>query len=273
MEVGEHGLVVEAADLDGKVLPIGFGGFQGREGVFCFAEMAGVEGVFHLEIEGPGSIMWHAVDTAADFLDFYELLRFFFQFSRRGVVHHKEGGTAESETGRYELVFQMKFADVFKDFGKEGGHGVQMIEGGGPFEKGQGCLPREGELQPLDAGHVPSIAGMKFGEIEVVGHEKHCFHVLLHQVMGNVVQKVGRIDAGPHQQNGVGAFVQNNEGELIVFRQAGKSHGFGEASHGIVPVGRLIQVLPPCFFAPELEFGLEKFLHQGKEEIFAGLPI
>lgn len=109
--------------------------------------------------------------------------------------------------------------------------------------------------------------------MEVVDHEEHCFQVLFHDFIGDVVQKVGGVHAGAGEEDGVGAFVKDGKGEFVVFCQAGKTHGLGKASHGVVPVGGLVQVLMLDFLAPELEFGLEKFLHQGEEKVFMGLPV
>lgn len=97
--------------------------------------------------------------------------------------------------------------------------------------------------------------------------------MLFHDVVGNVVQKVGGVHAGAGEEDGVGAFVKDGKGEFIVFCQAGKTHGLGKASHGVVPVGGLVQVLPPGFLAPELKFGLEKFLHEREEKVFMDLPV
>lgn len=97
--------------------------------------------------------------------------------------------------------------------------------------------------------------------------------MLFHDVVGNVVQKVGGVHAGAGEEDGVGAFVKDGKGEFVVFCQAGKTHGLGKASHGVVPVGGLVQVLPLGFLAPELEFGLEKFFHDREEKVFMDLPV
>ena len=160
-QVGQMAPVVEAADLEGQVFPVSFGGFQVGEVCDGLVEPAGVEGVFCFEIVFPGAFVVHAVDVVHDGLEGGEFLHFFSVLSGGGVIHGGEGGAAETKAGRPEFFFCPESVDSGLCFGAAGNHFVQVVEGCGAFQKIHGHSAQGVQSHSLDAGQIFSIGSLK----------------------------------------------------------------------------------------------------------------
>ena len=272
-EVGQVSPEVETAYLEGQVFSVSFRGFQVGKVNSGFVEPAGIEIIFCLEIVFPGSVVMDTVNFIHDALESGKLCDFFFVLSRSGVVHHGEGRAAEAKPGGIEFLFCVKLPDTAQNLGAGGSHLVQIIEGSGAFQKIHGNLSQGIQAQPFDTGKAASIFSLQTGEVKVINHEKHSFHVFFYNLIGNLIQKIGRIHAGAGEEDAFYTFIQDVKRKFIIFGHTGKPHGFGKISRGVVPVGRFFHILELHFFIQQFKFRLEKFLHQGEEGVCKGLPV